>query len=666
MNHIKKIFNYATILGSAIVFNACASSTIVTPYYSIRSQGVDAARELSGWSQQVNLFDKQGAYGTCALTTEYTRSFNAGRIAQSLFGTNSCNINNCTGALINVAGSRVADRGAHDLLADYFYLPTDFQSTLQFNPRIQNVVFDINFYVGLDNVVPGLFLRLDLPLNWSSWNVGFCETVSQAGTNNYDAGYFNGMDVAPNGAIAGNEGIGIERNKLLTSFGQYACGKVPTDTTNTIFNPLCAAKINCRSHSVTRLADIQAIVGWNFLSCTDYHVGAGILTRAPTGNRPTGEFLFEPISGNGGSWELGAHITCHATLWQDELQESRLGFYADANITHVFKAHQRRTFDMHCKPLGRYMLAQKFTTPVEHLAGGIISSTNSGTGTTIPSAQFANEFSPVANLSTQEVRVSIAIQADIAAQFTYVMGGWSWDVGYNFWGRSCEKFSFDDCPAACFNSCNSSCSTSCNNVQFADNTWGVKGDAYVVGFDTSTIPATAVALSATESCATINHGTNFPATGAITASQIQAGQLNPGVDNRQFAFNGNGSTVPLYADPLGLIGQTQTSVDPVLLSQKNFNPIGTRGISNKIYTHLSYSWPLCDIWTPYLGVGAFGEFGSSGFNSTCNNDCATTCQTQTTATNSCSNSSSSNCSKNCLSSSLSQWGVFIKGGVSFN
>lgn len=657
MKKIIKLLKCATIMTQI-----CSASSVVTPYYSIRSQGVDAARELSGWSQQVNLFDKECAYGTCALTTEYTRSFNAQRIAQSLFGTNSCSSNNCTGGILNVSGSRVADRGANDLLADYFYLPTDFQSTLKFNPRIQNIVVDLNFYVGLDNLVNGLFVRLDLPLNWSNWSLGFCENVIESGTSNYDPGYFNGMDVAPNLAIAGDEGIGIERSKLLKSFSQYACGMVPTDTTHTIFDPLCAAKISCKSHSVTRLADIQAIVGYNFLSCTDYHMGIGILTRAPTGNRPTGEFLFEPISGNGGSWELGAHLTSHATLWRDELQESSLGFYADANITHVFKANQRRTFDLQCKPMSRYMLAQKFTTPVESLAGGATPATSSGTGTTIPSAQFSNEFSPVANLTTQEVRVHIAIQADIAAQFTYVSGGWNWDVGYNFWGRSCEKFSFDDCPGACFNSCNSSCSTACNNVSFADNTWGLKGDAYVIGFDTTTTPATPIALSATEHCATIHHGTSLPATGAITISQIQAGQLNLGVDNREFAFAGDGSATALFADPLGVVGQTQTSVDPIMLAQSNFNPVGTRGVSNKIYTNLSYNWQECDIWTPYVGFGAFGEFGSSGNSSNCNNSCSTACQAQA----SCSNSCASDCSKECLNNSLSQWGVWLKGGVSFN
>jgi len=661
---LKKVFSMVALLSAV-------SAQAVTPYYSIRSQGVDAARELSGWTQQVNLFDKDCLYGTFALTTEYAQSFNANNISQCLFGTAACN-NSCSNTVLNVSGSRVVDRGANDLFADYFYLPTDFQSTLNFSPTIQNVVVDLNFYVGLDNWASGMFFRLDLPINWTRWNLNFCENVVSTGTLNYDSGYFNSFSSAP--AQGNVEGIGVPRSNLLNSFSQYACGYAPAAVSNldsvvsgsTVFDPLCYAKISGCAQSTTRLADLQMILGWNFVQCEDYHVGLGILARAPTGNRPTAQYLFEPISGNGGSWELGFQFTSHATLWRCESEEKSLGFYLDANITHLFNANQVRTFDLSCKPLSRYMLAEKLTTSVVDLAGSL----TGAPGANIPSAQFANEFSPVANLTTQQVNVSVGVQGDVAAQFTYVHGGWNLDIGYNFWGRSCEKFNFNNCPPACApcpttcaTNCPTTCPSPCANVAYAPSTWALKGDAYVYGFNFNDDLGMdqAVPLSATESLATINAGTTFPATG-VTSSTAAYQTDNSGVDAAQPAFFGTGSRV-LHSNPDNTDGQTNTSVNPVFISCANFDFAGTCAISNKIYTHLSYNWTECDVWAPYLGVGAFGEFGSNGAN--CNTNCTPTVVTTTTAANCCNTSCNTNCS-NCNQCSLSQWGVWIKGGVSFN
>jgi len=684
----------------ALMSTAAYASQAVTPYYSIRSQGVDAARELAGWSQHVNLADKDCFWGTVSVTPEYTRSFQSNKIAECLFGsTVACN-NDCNEASIVVSGSRVANRGANDWLADYFYLPTDFQSTLNFSPRIQNAIVDIDFYLGLDAWVDGLFFRLDLPINWTSWNLNMCENITSTGVNNYDAGYFNSWDVAP--TIVGNEGIGVERSKLLGSFGAFACGNAPTGVVNgqlptgstpSTFDPLCNAKICCGARTLTALADLQMILGWNFLLCEDYHLGVGLLARAPTGNRPTGEYLFEPVSGNGGHWELGGQITSHVTMWRCEETDRSFGFYLDANITHLFNAKQRRTFDLNCKPLSRYMLAEKFGTPVVNLAGGITSDVDGGTGTNIPSAQFANEFSPVANLTTQEVKVSVGVQGDLAAQFTYVSGNWNFDIGYNFWGRSKEKISCQtsscststlcspcNSVASCNTTCNTSCNTACANVAFAPNTWGLKGDAYVYGFEAVALPGlmirapgdsrNPVALSATEQCATINHGTNFPATGVASSAAAWATD-NSGVDNAQFAFTSDTGVAPydltLNADPSGLHGQTRTSVDPVFIACADFNKIGTSALSNKIYTHLSYNWSECDTWNPYVGIGAYGEWGSN--SSSCNTNCSTTCPitpTTTTTTTACSTNCSSPCGGDSMRCSLSQWGVWAKFGVSYN
>jgi len=664
---LKKFFSLAVLLTTVSAYS-------VIPYYSIRSQGQDAARELAGWTQHINLFDMDKIYGTFAVTAEYTQTFRPSRIAESLFGAAVCNTN-CNGAAITVSGSRVANRGANDWLADYFYLPTDFKSTLNFSPRIRNAVVDLDFYLGLDELACGLYLQVDAPIVWTNWNLQFCESNVTSGTQNYDPGYFNGYDVAP-AASNGNFGVGVLRSKLNTNFSAFASGKALTSVSLTgtgtvLFDPLCYAQIDGCGHSKTALADIAVNFGYNFINDEDYHVGLGIRVVAPTGTRPNGKRLFEPIVGNGKHWELGGQMSAHAMLWRSCDEESNLGFFVDAEITHMFKAKQRRTADLVGKPLSRYMLAERLATGTVTTLGGVTGIAQAPTPATAPIAPvalFAGEFAPVANLTTRDVKVSVGVQGDVAAQFTYTRCGFAMDLGYNFWGRSCEKVS---CSSSCDTSCPSSssaCATSCSSSSvacvtpaFAENTWALKGDAYVYGFNNVTNAI--VALSATESLATINAGRNFAAAGVTDSGVIAAGRRNPGVDNAQFAYNGVTTAANAVKSTLAgtaTVDSTRTSIQPIFISTANFNYAANRGISNKVYTNLSYNWVDCEDWVPYVGVGGYGEFGNggncdSGCASSSSAACATTCA-----------SSSSDCASSCESAAISQWGVWAKLGVSFN
>jgi len=198
------------------------------------------------------------------------------------------------------------------------------------------------------------------------------------------------------------------------------------------FQGLHYAKICPCAQSRTGLSDIQADLGWNFTR-ERYHIGAFARVAMPTGNRPQGEYLFEPMIGNGKQWEFGGGITSHVVLWDWQEQNRTANFFCDANVTHMFSARQRRVFDL-CKngPLSRYMLAWKDTT-----VSGITSLV---------------DIAPVANLTRCTVNVSSAVQVDVVALLNYFHNNFTLDFGYNFWLRSCEKIKCASCDC-----CNSSC-----------------------------------------------------------------------------------------------------------------------------------------------------------------------------------------------------------------
>ncbi|MGB8367474.1 MAG: hypothetical protein WCD44_03905, partial [Candidatus Babeliales bacterium] len=116
-------------------------------FFSTRSQAVNTVRELAGWQQFINQYNRKDNYGVTSFAIEYNRSFEPQKIANFLLG----------GSSIKFSGSRVVNRNNTDTLADYFGLRPDFSSCVHFIPRISNVIIDLNWYQGLETLAAGLY-----------------------------------------------------------------------------------------------------------------------------------------------------------------------------------------------------------------------------------------------------------------------------------------------------------------------------------------------------------------------------------------------------------------------------------------------------------------------------------------------------------------------------
>ncbi len=589
--HLKKIFTIVALF---------SASLSIAHAFVPRSQSVNAARELAGWEHEVNKADMDDLYGTFALTLEGGTSFRSKAIAQCLFGDDVC-CDDCPRLVIS--GSQVANRGANDWLADYFGLPTDYQSVVSFDPFITNLVADLNLYVGLDNILNGLFFRVHAPLHRTIWRLNMREDGRQGMEANYPAGYWDNSSVP---AIYSSfiEAVSGDDEKCTPRT------RVNSGDAGTFFYPLenCKFPVECCdcpnfNRKRTGLADLRAMLGWNFFNTDDYHVGLGLIVAAPTGNQHDPEFIFNPLVGNGHHVEVGGHLTSHYTFWRNEDETRSFGLYVDLNVTHLFEDCQRRCFDL-CKAgqNSKYILAQKLRT--------VATSTN-------PSGyEFDDQYTQVANLTTRNVDVSVSWQVDFAALFNYTTGPLSLGLGYNFWGRACEDY---DCVSTC-------------GMTIAENTWALKGDA----FTRSTVNEER--LSATQSCATINSGTN--------KNQL-ANDDNPNVDNRA-VLDGAGNSNP-----------------PVFLKESDLDldSAKTKGRSHKLFSHATYRWEdWKDSWAPYVSIGTEIEWGNS--DDCCDTDCKTTSKTASCNT-ACKTDCKTDCD-DCQNCALSQWGIWFKGGVSFS
>jgi len=585
------------------LIHGCLLPTIT--YFNPRSISIDSARELVGITPY--LFDTEPCIQHIfAATPGYTHSIKENALADCIFGSALLH-GNCP--TLHISGTTSGGRMPTDWLADYFGLPTDFRAAVTMHPSITNFLIDLFWYTQFSN---NWYIRAHAPLVRTSWSLGLFEVTSEPGVENYTAGYF-----AP--AAANSQ-------TLLHSFLDYIEGNNAPTTGTTVFEPLLNARMSRKSLFKSSLSDIQLLVGWNYLQEDCYHIGLFAELNIPTGTRPKGIWLFEPIVGNGHHVGIGGGISGHIQIWHKDAEywcadkyPKLLYLWAELHLVHLFSASQHRSFDLYKQGKNsRYMLATQLGTPVIHNLQIGPDALNLAPAP----LQFKNRVTAVANLTTLPVNVSSSYQLDATVLLSYEHKRWNYQIAYNVYARGCEHI--------CVN-------TDCS-PRILQETWAIKGDSFVFGFDPVNALAP-VALSATQSTATIFTGTNF-AGYSDDAINTAAAQANPGIDNPQFAF-GDGvgdSTTNQLRQPSDLFN-TRTSIGPILITPAdvNFASAKTTNLTQSIVAHISHSWLQCTCATPFLGFGGKVELALRN----------------------------SECSTSCARCSLSQIALWLKTGVTF-
>ncbi len=615
---------YSSIFFLLLVCGFAYAERDSTPFYNARSQNDDIARWLAGWSHQVNLFREECSnYYTFAITPVYSQTFKSFDIADALFGSD-LHLKCFETQYITISGSAIGSRDINtEWLADYFGLAPDFKGRVYFKPKIKNAMLDFNIYIGLDKWLPGLYVNFFGPLVYTKWDLGMKEEVIDAGELGYAPGYFNAT--------------GVPRGNLLNSFTDFVTkGKVPTLDDTTFFIPLRYAKMADRPLHKIGFADIQAVLGYNFIQDVDYHIGGNLRFVIPTGNRPTGKHLFEPVIGNGHFYEAGVGLSAHGIVWENIDDSQEMAFYLECWFTHMIVSTQIRSFDLKLGDNSRYMLALNMTDD-------IIDGLSNEAGKE-PDFQFNNVYAPVANLTTMKARISVPWKADLAVVFNYKRCNWEFDLGLDYWLRQPEHIKGPG--------------KGCGNPVTVQ-TWALKGDAQMFGFREDNHDA--VPLSATEINATIHEGTNSVKSLALrikTPQVIISPIDNPGVDNPVPAFAQLGTVELLDSD---FSEQINTSFQPVLLANKNIAHCraSTEGLSYGVFLHINYVWRDEHCWyTPYLGLGGKVEIAPDGPENTCPSVCTS---------NAIPNSLCGFCDEEVrLQANASQWTIWLKGGIRFN
>lgn len=379
-------------------------------HFSLRPQDSNVARKMVGVEDKIHLFGKEEFYGVLSVGLEYGQTFRRenqlGKFFNFAQGKNCMTYGNKCDGTFDVYGVNFG---------------TTASGTLCFDPIIKNFVADIDFWMGWDEFICGLWTRVQIPVNYTRWDLRLCDTVTGDASATFTPGYVNDdASVSP----------AVPFSSLKAAFtGSSGFGDAPA---------LKAGKV-CGAQKDTQVAGLHFDLGYDFVRRERGHVGASLHFVAPTGTKPNDEFLFNAVSGSQHMWQLGATVNAGYQLWENCDGDQRLGLYFDAVITHLFAAKQNRLFGLLINGASSagssYLLLKKF---------------NPNTGDVVGLERAAN----ILNCCS---KISADVMADIGVMVQYDCGCFSTGLGWNFWTRSKEKVKEILCTIPA-------------------NTYGIKGD----------------------------------------------------------------------------------------------------------------------------------------------------------------------------------------------
>lgn len=165
--------------------------------------------------------------------------------------------------------------------------------------------------------------------------------------------------------------------------------------------------------SKSKFSDIDILLGYKFFDKKTKGSAISAILTIPTGNKPTGKYLFEPIVGNGDHWELGLALDNFWEIFSKKHHSLKITF--DAEYKYLFKNTQKRILSIKGANWGQYYLLGKNNSPTN------------------------TPLTPAANVLTQDVRVCPGSQIDLDTKLLWSCCNFGINLGYNLFFREEEK-----------------------------------------------------------------------------------------------------------------------------------------------------------------------------------------------------------------------------------
>lgn len=386
-------------------------------HYMGRGFGNSMSRELINITKAWCNEEGDGWFGNFSVTGAYQKSFRNDRSnglgSLFSFGGSETNVMSVHGAAAATAVGTTYNIDGYQL-----GLGERLAGTLkmQLDPKTYQAGADFQLFVGANKYEAGFYFKAKGAVGVASVDANLSET-----------GTIGAVAAANTGYIANTFQHDVAAIVDTAVYSTMTEAFNPSKAVSTQYKQMTEGLIGGKQTTGAKFGDVVVALGYNCVANDDYTVGFGVRASLPTANKPTGKYVMEPIFGRGGHWGLGGEAFVRANLYSSEDGEKSLNFWLNGYAQHLFKAEQKRSFDLTANGDGsRYMLVAKYGT--QTAATSIASVT-----------AYNNEVQNLVNHSTLACNTTVDVEGAVAAMFDYNCGNWNMGLGAEFWGASKEK-----------------------------------------------------------------------------------------------------------------------------------------------------------------------------------------------------------------------------------
>ncbi len=288
-----------------------------------------------------------------------------------------------------------------DVFALNFLLDESYEGTATLKPEVKTYAASLQYYMSLEKLISGLWFSANVPLVHTSWNPGLKTTTeTENGATFADHAFINGTNSgSPYTSIdEAWKGDRVPERGYYTNKWSYG--------------------IIDGSHSQTAIGNAKIALNYNFLNRDDAYFGFGLMGLLNGSPKSKAKYLFEPTIGTAGRFGTGICVEASAKLYERDTK--KFNYYFHADVTHIFGANMRRSYDYTNNGKGsRYLLIRKHSAfDALEKTDGVLSSIN---------------------VTSLRAKISMDVLYDVQMLFRWSFKRWNFDFGYKLYGHTKEK-----------------------------------------------------------------------------------------------------------------------------------------------------------------------------------------------------------------------------------
>lgn len=401
----------------------CMSSTALAhkiysqkTFLPVRSPGVNLALESTTWHHTIYAKNQDHAASNVQLTGFYQRSCNSVDLGKHFGignGSNSFLVGPKPVGAAATTSEVFGDYIIHDQAVAAAAAGAAPASTLAgrvtFNPKHESAGVRLNFMQNIADHRNAMYLKVSLPVVYVRTDMGMTITDNTPVTLHQD-----GNDTNP----------AIVATYTLADYFKGGVNVLAAQDDQDLQSPLTHAKID-GPRSSTGFSDLDVQLGYRCYEGEKGFFFVNVATVLPTSNKPKGQYLFEPVRGNGAHIGMGVGADGGFQFWS--AHDSSAQLRASVNYRFITEGTEHRTLalrtgnftDLGATRLGHYALLGK-------------------------SDQRTQPLIPAANVLTQGVTVKPGNCLDAVLDLAVTNGNFTMDLGYNMFWKDRERIWMKD------------------------------------------------------------------------------------------------------------------------------------------------------------------------------------------------------------------------------